>query len=277
MRSSYIATFTSFFVAAAVTASAQQAASGFASANTGEKGRVLVQLIRHQGSTPPEVTAEIIRLGLTDPSTVIREAALSAVVSRAAGPYFDGGPATVTDWIADRDPIQRLRPQVTAALKDVDESVRVAAIQALVSLDFDIATQQAELSNETERLLIAMYHADKSGRVRAKIVGGLATDRTSDPKNVRQLLVGAFDDPDPRVRQAASGGAEKLDRDVALPLLVRHLEDADRGVRGESASVLARYGTTAAIFLPQIEEALGRERDPQVRVLVQAALANIKH
>src|SRR4051812_49105601 len=245
MRSLHTATFTSFFVAAAVAGSAQQTpitASGFASADTHEKGPVLVQLIRHQGGTAPEVTAEIIRLGLADPSSHIREAALGAVLSRAAGPHFDAGAAAATDWIADRDQIQRLRPQVMAALKDEDESVRIAAIQAAVGLDFAIATKHPELSNETARLLITMYHADKSGTVRAKIVGGLATDQTSNPKNVSQLLVAAFDDPDPRVRHAASGGAEKLDRDVALPLLVRHLQDADRTVRGESASVLARYG-----------------------------------
>lgn len=279
MRSLDIAKVTFVFASTAAAASAQQAPitpSAFASADTHAKGRVLVQLIRHEGGTTPEATVEIIRLGLADSNSDVRQAALSAVVSRAAGPHFDAGTAAATDWIADRDHIQRLRPQVTAALKDNDESVRVAAIQAVVGLDFSIATKRPELSNETERLLIAMYHTDKSGSVRARIVGGLATDQTSDRKNVSQLLVDAFDDPDPRVRHAASGGAEKLDRDVALPLLVRHLQDADRSVRGEAASVLARYGTTAVVFLPQIEEALGRERDPQVRFLVQAAVAAIK-
>lgn len=161
-------------------------------------------------------------------------------------------------------------------MKDPDERVRAAAITALVSLDFAVATQEPQLSDETEHVLIGTYYAETSGAVRAKIIGGLATDPRTQPRDIGQVLVDAFGDTDPRVRHAASSGAVKLDLAVALPLLLRQLQDDDHGVRAQSASVLARYGPTAVTVLPQITAALAREPDPQVRSLLQVAVANIK-
>ena len=235
-----------------------------------------MQVIRHEGNLSPAVVADIIRRGLADPDSSLREGALNAVVSRAAAPYFAPDASATSDWAADRDEIQRLRPDIQAALRDPEESVRAAAITAVVSLDFVLATRGPELSDDTEQLLVATYYRESSGAVKAKIIGGLATDPGVDSTSVRGLLVDAFGDSDPRVRHAASSGAAKLDRAVALPLLLRQLQDDDRSVRAESASVLARYGSTAANVLPQVAAALARERDPQVRFLLQAAIANIK-
>jgi len=135
---------------------------------------------------------------------------------------------------------------------------------------------EPELSDDTERLLTATYYAESSGVVRAKIIGGLATDPRLHSTGIGRVLVDAFGDPDPRVRHAATSGVVKLDGAVALPLLLRQLQDDDRGVRGQSASVLARYGSTAVTVLPQIAAALARERDPQVRFLLEVAISNIK-
>jgi HEAT repeat protein len=279
MRSLLTALFTLFLIFPHPTLAAQhtpETPEEFATADDQRKGQALVQLIRHQGSVLPETVVAIIRLGLSDPNKSIREGALSAVMSRAAGPQFSRDTAVATDWIADHEHVRSLRPQINAALHDPDETLREAAISALVSLEFDIATGRPELSGGTDQLLVSMYYADKSGRVRAKIVGGLATDQSTHLQTVGKLLIDAFDDPDARVRQAASYGADKLDRDVALPLLVRQLEDVDHSVRGQSASVLIRYGATAAHFLPQIEQALARERDAQVRGLLQIAVSMVK-
>src|SRR4029079_18688647 len=101
----------------------------------------------------------------------------------------------------------------------------------------------------TEHLLIDAYYAETSGAVRAQIIGGLATDPRSRPIDIGAVLVDAFGDSDPRVRHAASSGAVKLDVAVALPLLLRQLQDGDHSVRAQSASVLAGYGPMAVTVL----------------------------
>jgi hypothetical protein len=274
-----IALVVSQIAAAGAAVSAQQAAATpreFAAADTRTKGAILAQLIRHEGSVPPADVAAIILSGLNDPTSAVREGALAAVVSRAAAPNFDRSPSGSRDWIADHDAIQRLRPAVTACLRDDDEEVREAAVRAMVSLDFSIATGPIGLSEATERQLVATYYADPSGRVRATIVGGLASDEGSRPRNVGRMLLDAFDDPDARVRHAASSGAGKLDRGVAVSLLVRQLADVDRSVRAQSAAQLSMYGAAASSALPQIEQALAHERDPQVRFLLEVAVSNIR-
>jgi len=153
------------------------------------------------------------------------------------------------------------------------EGVRVPAIAALVSLDFNIVSRDVELTPASERLLIDRFHLDASAKVRARIVGGFGTGQAADSAPVRRLLTDAFGDSDYRVRHAAMSGAKKVDPETAVAFLVKELMDPNRTLRAQAASVLATLGPAASTRLSEIEQILQRETDPQVRQLLQAAVA----
>jgi HEAT repeat protein len=152
---------------------------------------------------------------------------------------------------------------------DSAEAVRLEAVTALVSLDFNVVAPDVEVAQATQQLIIERFYVDLSARVRAKIVAGFGTDTTADSIAIRKLLTDAFADPDYRVRHAAMSGVDKLDRGIALSLVVKQLEDPHRGVRAQAASVLLKFGPVASTYRADIEQHLKRERDLQVRELLQ--------
>lgn len=270
-------TSVAFLLLCVASASAQDTptAADFRASEIAQKRGMLLQIFLHEKAARPEDIADVIRAGIKDEDPTIREAALAVIVSRAAGPHMLRTPAIRDDWRNDRQALQALRPQVAEALQDQVEAVRVEAVTALASLDFDPAQSDLELSFTTVELLVRHFYADSSPKVRAKIVGGFSTDRTVNSAGVRRLLIDAFDDDDHRVRHAASFGADRLGRD-GIPLLVRLLRDSQRAVRSQAALMLTKLGPEASDYLSQVEEAIAQERDAVVRQRIQTAITAIR-
>ena len=261
------------------TAAAQPAskpAEDFKSSTAVDKKGVLTDIIRHKLAASAENIADLIRLGLKDPDPAVREGALAAIVSRAAGVTFAPNSAAAADWLRDRAAIQKLRPQTAAALRDQDERVRLEAITALASLDFDAAAPELNVSRATQALLIERFYRDASASVRAKIVNGFGTDSGVGSAPAQQLLRDAFQDRDYHVRHAASIGALKLG-DEGVQHLIEQLNDHNRAVRLRAGSVLSKAGSVASGHVADIQAALSRERDPEVQQELRAALSTIRH
>jgi hypothetical protein len=253
------------------------AVEAFAKADPKGKKDVLAQIIQHRSTTNGELVAGIIRIALVEQNTTIRDLALTAVISRAAGPRFVAAGDVLTDWHLDHTPIQALRPEIVRLLRsDSEETVRVQAVGALASLDFNIGMTNVELTVPTQELLVQRFYGDASGMVRAKIVAGFGTDRLVDSAVVRRLFTDAFADPDHRVRHAAMSGVDKLDRMIALQLVVSLIGDRNRSVRAQAAAVLLKFGSAASNSLPQLEAALRDEQDPQVIQLLQAVIERLR-
>lgn len=119
----------------------------------------------------------MIRHGLKSGDPSIRELALAAVVSRAAGEKFAPNSPAASDWNADRLAIQELRAPVIGALQDPVDAVHVQAVSAIASLDYDISSHEVKMSSATAEVLVHQFYIDKSAPVRASIVGGFGTDR----------------------------------------------------------------------------------------------------
>jgi HEAT repeat protein len=277
MRTSWPISCLPLLFAWSVATAAQDVASPaarFRAATSADKRETLAKIIRHQLPDGPEDIVAIIRIALKDSDVTIRETALAAVVSRAAGPRFTRSKAVADDWRRDRAAIQTLRPLMIETLRDRAENVRLQAVASLASLDFSMATRDPALTLETQQALIDRFYTEESAAVRAKIAAGFGTDRTADSAAVRELLSDAFHDPDRRVRHAASSGAAKLGP-LAIPLLVQQLGDQDRSVRMQAAAVLAKAGPEAAVHLAEIEEALKTEQDSAVRQQLRIAVSAI--
>jgi hypothetical protein len=254
----------SLALGAVVAAQEPVTTGGFSTADTKQKTTVLGQIIRHESVLSPATLTEILQIGLSADDIPVREVALAAVQSRAAGPRVVNTAAVAADWTNDHEHIQRLRPQIMQILRDDPaDNVRVEAIAALISLDFRLGTSDLIVAPATQELLIDRFHHDSSAKVRAKITAGFGTDPKIDSATVRDLLTTAFSDPDYRVRHAAISGVGKFDRDTALILLLNLLQDPARPVRAQAASMLSQFHPSGSALAP-IEQARRNEKDGQI-------------
>ena len=240
----------------------QQAERNRDAADARERSGLLLEIAKHEGAHAPREVGAAIAAGLRDPNPVVRELALTVVISRAAGPMFS--PDARADWIADREFIQALREQVVGALRDPNEDVREQAVGALASLDFDLDAKTVRLTALTVETLVARFYQELSAGVRAKIVAGFGTDRNAGGDAVRKLLLDAFADSSFSVRHAAFSGIDKLEPAVALSLVIERLSDQEVQVRLQAAIALARFRSLIPEQRATIRRAAEREKDPQV-------------
>src|SRR5687768_14833650 len=108
MRSSVFGVLSWFALCTSVV-SAQQpplTTRGFASADLSGKRQILDPIIRHESSINGEAVVALIRAGIEDQDSNVRELALTAIVSRAAGPRFVPTGAVITDWRLDHEAIR---------------------------------------------------------------------------------------------------------------------------------------------------------------------------
>ena len=89
-----------------------------------------------------------------------------------------------------------------------------------------------------------------------------------------QVLANAMKDPDALYRRSAAYGLALLFHPQAEPILVRHLDDPDAEVRYHVAWGLENSGTAAT--LAPLEKQLTREREPQLKQELTAAIAAVK-
>ena len=126
----------------------------FATATSAEKKAVLVDIIRHEYRDSGDAIARIIEVGIIDPDEFVRETALAAVISNAAAERFTKGKLDTEKLAMQRQAMQRLRSHVVSTLDDTSERVRIQAIGALASLDFNVPAGRVQLSPLTERILV---------------------------------------------------------------------------------------------------------------------------
>jgi len=88
------------------------------------------------------------------------------------------------------------------------------------------------------------------------------------------VLTACLKDPDVLCRRSAVYGLAISFHPKAEPALARHLDDADVEVRYHAAWGLANNGTDKS--LPMLERQLSREKEPQVKQELTAAIAVIK-
>jgi tetratricopeptide (TPR) repeat protein len=140
------------------------------------------------------------------------------------------------------------RPAVPAllALLNDSETVRYAAIKALVAIGWDGNDANASLDTVLK---------DVSTRVRLQ-AACLLWKRNQQPQEILPLVNDAVADTRAEVRCHGLGllqamGAHAVE---AVPLLIKLLKDADKGVRRASAKVLGTIGhASQAALLPLIE------------------------
>ncbi len=149
------------------------------------------------------------------------------------------------------------------ALRDGDEKVRAAAVEALVAV--------APESPETVAALVARL---KEPNPATRVLATICLDHLGPPARAAiPALLEALEDPDASVRGHAALALKTHcpDKASAVPVLVRALrEDSNHYVRGTAAEILGELGRRARPAAPALVAAL---QDPQGHVRSSAAAA----
>jgi HEAT repeat protein len=189
-----------------------------------------------QAAPRPDLVPILISL-LKDPDRDVRARVLTALANF-------GGQA------------QRLLPLLRvalkeAALRDDDESVRRQAVQALLQVGPQPATEVAGLIDALQdELEVVRFHA-------AMTLGGLG--HAAQPA-VPTLIHTALWDEDPAVRVAAAVALWKIDRKVPLVVhaLAQALADDNELICWIAADCLGQMGPEASEAVPALRQALRR-------------------
>jgi HEAT repeat protein len=190
----------------------------FAAASRDVQARVLGGFVTRDSSLSRDVRVSIVEEALGG-DAAMKELALSVVLSMVVHLSTNGEAPNAREMARWQDELagaRTLRSRIVPMLQDSEARVRERAVMALAGLALDPATGAIALDEETTQLLIGRYHADDSGSVRSRIVGGFGTDAsTSDA--VLQLIETGFADSAAGVRDAAVFGSEKLGAPRAIP------------------------------------------------------------
>jgi len=253
----------------------------FEAASPKAKLNVLAGIAMHSVQLPAEDTIALVKAGLLEPDRDVRRQALMAVASRSAGPLFSGGDSKPRqerireEWWSENALIAELRPHVLTALGDPDPEVRLDAVKALASMDFDIRERELKLKAQTVDDFAAHYARETKGYVRAEIVKSFALISQDSPR-IRQVLLSALNDPDIWVRRYALDGSKRLRLSEALPKAVEALSDTDWEVRFKGVRVLNALGVQAASHVEALEEMLASETNEIVRGEIERTLSKIR-
>ena len=137
-------------------------------------------------------------------------------------------------------------PWIAARRRSDDQETRWAATQALLDL-------QADVGEELTRSFINLMR-DRNPWIRLEAARGLG--RVEPSKEVRQALVAAIDDPDPKVVMQGLRSISDVKPPDALPLLVESLGHRNENVRAAAVEALGNLGDPKAV--PLIESLRGR-------------------
>ena len=137
-------------------------------------------------------------------------------------------------------------PWIAARRRSDDQETRWAATQALLDL-------QADVGEELTRSFINLMR-DRNPWIRLEAARGLG--RVEPSKEVRQALVAAIDDPDPKVVMQGLRSISDVKPPDALPLLVESLGHRNENVRAARSRPSATSGDPKAV--PLIESLRGR-------------------
>lgn len=138
--------------------------------------------------------------------------------------------------IAAHDP--EARDAIRQTLGDVDDKVRLEAIEALTAIKDPDAVP----------LLRGML-GDTAARVRREVIESLVDLKAKEEGG---LIAALLNDADEKVREQAANALGKLKSSQGTDLLVQALHDSDRGVRTQAIQTLGRIGAMGA--LPVLRE-----------------------
>ena len=91
-----------------------------------------------------------------------------------------------------------------------------------------------------------------TGHMRGSVVMALGEKGGGDRKLVTQLLVNALNDENPGIRANAADGLADKDPELAIPALIRALDDKESDVQQWSACSLGHYGSAAKDAAPKL-------------------------
>jgi len=245
----------------------------FQSAAPEAKRAFLNALALHKASLEPSELVNVLVRGIQDSDPEVRAVALTAFASRAGSVRFKQTDARVQRWLREHPALMGVREVATAALRDPDERVRLAAILALGNLEYRLGDPPVGLriSDQLLQRLAHLFRSDPSSSVRQEIAKSFAWCSTESSTRT-DLLLDALNDESPAVVAQAARGVGNMRLPEGLPRILNLLAHKDRNVRLVVAQALAEYGTAAVPFLGELRMAVLSETDGITKKTLEGAI-----
>ncbi|MDH7569021.1 MAG: HEAT repeat domain-containing protein [Armatimonadota bacterium] len=165
-----------------------------------------------------------------------------------------------------------------ALLKDPARRVVLEALRALGSEDVDLPGRRVGAGDWRAVPALAECLRGDDVEIRLAALGALASIFARDPRARSDVLVadliGALEDPDPRVRAAAAAALGESGAQTGVTALAKALRDAAWQVRAAAASALGSLGGEEA--MAALRRARKEEQDPAVARQADMALQNLR-
>jgi hypothetical protein len=241
--------------------------------------RVISEVVQGKVAATDAEIQEILDAGMRDADPTVRRTAVGTVASILQLAAMPGVPDAQA-WGPRLKPVaDALLGRLEEAARDSEFGVRMEAWRGLVG-PAAVAARKDPLPLPVVEKLAALYDADPHHSLRAFAVQSLRTSQQSQDPAVRaitlRILLSALRESDPYVVQAAGWSAFEAKTPEALPLLIAQLKNPSHIARMGAAVGIQGYAALAVEYLPQMEEALGKEPPGPTRSTLEAAIKLVR-
>jgi hypothetical protein len=250
----------------------------YRTASRTEKIRILSDSLLGRRAISDDDVRRLLVAAMRDDDASVRAQAVASVAGILVLSSWTPVPEGAA-WTTRRRPLaETLIPEITAATKDADPTVRLEALRGVVG-QYSTGPGRAALPLAVVNELARVFDHDASPLVRTFALSAATAMQTSADPEIRavatDLLLRGLAESDPWIVQAAAQSAAATRMPEALPPLVAQLRHASHIARTAVAESLAAYGAAARPYLTEIQGALDREPDDQTRKALAAAIAII--
>jgi len=243
------------------------------STDLGQRLRLIAAL--REPTPPPAEFAQLIGNGLADPEFDSREGALLAIASRS-GVLQPPTPENFAMWHTYRDVVMPFRKQVEALMYDQNEWMRHSAGVAYAGLNMRPAEDRwvIDLDEPAITALVNAFHQEQLPSNRAEIAKlfWLCKCQKEVVEAQKQFFRTAIYDSDAGVVDYAIRGAAELKLPDMLDAVVTMLTHENDAVRMNAATALGMFGRDAARYAGEIQAALDKENNAEIRDILKGSL-----
>lgn len=251
----------------------QRSWPGYESLSRAAKLDVIGGLLSEKFAVPDRVEG-LLAAGVRDQDSVVAARALYVLVGRVSTSDPDV-------WRQETAVYRALRPLVIDRLASDNLAVRSAAVQALAAVDMNRAApkgQSLRLSVPAATAILAQLDVEPDRALRGRMIQmlGMYDIPPAFADQRAAILTESLETRDEPVVQAAIQAVWERRRLEHLPLVVKNLAHETPAIRILAAQAVASFRVDALPYLPQLEAALGVEKDAMARATLSGVVTQLR-
>lgn len=251
----------------------QRSWPGYESLSRAGKLDTIGGLLNEKFAVPDRVEG-LLSAGIRDQDSVVAARSLYVLAGRVS----TSDPAV---WRQETAVYEAFRPIVIELMSAEDLQVRSAAVQALGAIEMDRTAskgQSLRLSAPAATAIVARLDFEPDRALRGRMIRmlGMYEIPAAFARQRAEVLTESLETQDEPVVQAAIQAVWERRRIEHLPLVVKNLAHQTAAIRIFAAQAVASFKVDALPYLPQVEAALGVEKDAMARATLSGVVTQLR-